>query len=238
MTNYPAKIYGDKKLILTRDGSFSFYSLSYGESYKTKSVGAYSESRRKFVDAGRLSELFGQGDVRLLDICFGCGMNLAATIEEYLKIGAMGRLHIVSVEKDASLLNLVETSSFLFPIGGYRVLRELLRHGRWGNITLELYIDDARRFLSYLDGIFDVIYFDPFSSKHNIEMWTDEIFIKLRSLLKVGGGFMTYASNASLREMLGGLGFRVQKIKSLGGRNHPSIRCEKVVDLKNVTEVE
>lgn len=230
MTNYPAKIYGDKKLILTRDGSFSFYSLSYGESYKTKSVGAYSESRRKFVEAGGLAELFRQGDVRLLDICFGCGMNLAATIEEYLKIGATGRLHIVSVEKDASLLNLVEQTSFLFPARGYMVLRELLRHGRWENITMEIYIDDARRFLGYLSGIFDVIYFDPFSSKHNTEMWSEEIFIKLRGLLNKGGEFMTYASNAPLRSMLEGLGFRVNKIKSFGGRNHPSIRCEKVVD--------
>ncbi len=46
----PACIYGNKKIINTRDGSYTFYSMEYNESYKTKSVGAYTESLHKFVN--------------------------------------------------------------------------------------------------------------------------------------------------------------------------------------------
>lgn len=228
MKNCPEKIYGDKKIIFTRDGSFSFYSLGYEESYKTKSVGAYSESRRKFIEAGELKTKFLNGDARILDICFGMGMNLAATIEEYLKCGGKGRLHMVSVEKDSTLLGLVNNATFLFPLEGYKILRELLKTGRYGNITLELYIDDALRFIPVLQGVFDAIYFDPFSSKHNPEMWSREVFIKMRELLSLNGRLLTYASNAALIAELLELGFKVTKIPSPTGRNHPSILVEKL----------
>lgn len=226
MTSFPATIYGDKKLIITRDGSFSFYSIGYGESYKTKSVGAYSESRHKFAEAGGVRGKFCNGDVRILDICFGIGMNLAVTIEEYLRSGSSYRLHIVSVEKDPTLINIVKQAGFLFPFEGYRILRELLEKGRYGNITLELYILDALGFIEFLSGKFHAIYFDPFSEKHNPEMWNRQVFIKMGAMLEQGGRLMTYASNAPLRGMLGELGFRVTKIASAGGRNHPSIMCE------------
>lgn len=226
MINSPSTIYGNKKLIVTKDGSFSFYSIEYGESYKTKSIGAYSESRHKFANAGGMRAKFSSGDVRVLDICFGIGMNLAVTIEEYLRCGSSYRLHIVSVEKDPTLVNIVKNASFLFPYEGYRVLRELLRCGRYGNITLELYICDALHFINFLSGKFHAIYFDPFSEKHNPEMWGRQVFIKMGELLADGGGLMTYASNAALRSMLAELGFMVTKIPSVGGRNHPSIMCE------------
>lgn len=224
----PEAIYGDKKIIFTRDGSFSFYSMEYGESYKTKSLGAYSESRRKFAETGRLYEKFRNGHVRLLDICFGTGMNLAVTIEEYLRSGSDNIFHIVSVEKDESLLRLVESAAFLFPREGYLILRELLKKGRYGNISMEIYIEDAISFTERLSGKFHAVYFDPFSEKHNPEMWSWKIFLKMRELLEDDGCLMTYASNAALCERLRSLGFDVEKIKPLAGRNHPSLKAEKI----------
>ena len=52
----PACIYGNKKIINTRDGSYTFYSMEYNESYKTKSVGAYTESLHKFVNGTNIPQ--------------------------------------------------------------------------------------------------------------------------------------------------------------------------------------
>lgn len=213
-------------LINTRDGSFTFYSLEYGEAYKTKSLGAYTESRRKFFETGELHHKIFQKEISILDICLGIGMNLAVTLEEYVKSGSKNRLHIVSVEKDASLLNIINSCIFLFPIEGYKILRQLLQNGQWNNITLELYITDARNFVEVLSGKFDVIYFDPFSQKHNPEMWSEAVFIKMRKLLYFNGCLMTYASSAPLRNMLSSLGFSLTLIPSIAGRKHPSLKAE------------
>ena len=225
--NLPAPIYNDKKLICTSDGSFTFYSLSYGESYKAKSVGAYTESLHKFVNGSGIINKLLYKDIRLLDICFGIGMNLAATIEKMLFFRCSSKLHAVSVEKDARLPLLVAGTTLLFPRRGYAALREAMKTGRSGNFSLELYINDALNFIKSVSGKFNVIYFDPFSKKHNPEMWTKEVFERLYNLLEDGGCLVTYASGKTIRTMVQETGFRLTEIYSIGSRHQPSIYAEK-----------
>ena len=56
--------------------------MEYNESYKTKSVGAYTESLHKFVKGTNIIERAKEKEVRVLDICFGVGLNLAVTIDD------------------------------------------------------------------------------------------------------------------------------------------------------------
>ncbi len=225
--NLPAPIYGDKKIICTSDGSFTFYSLGYGESYKAKSVGAYTESLHKFVNGSGVIDFLRRGDVRLLDICFGIGMNLAATIDKMLSSGCSGRLHAVSVEKDSALPGLVAGAPLLFPRGGYSALREAMKNGRSGNFSLELHIKDALSFINSLSGRFGVIYFDPFSKKHNPEMWTKEVFERMYDLLEDGGRLVTYASGKTIKAVMKEAGFRLTEVYSIGSRYQPSLYAEK-----------
>ncbi len=115
----PACIYGNKKIINTRDGSYTFYSMEYNESYKTKSVGAYAESLHKFVNGTNIIGRAREKNIRLLDICFGIGLNLAVTFDEALKNGITNRIHALSVEKDASLISIVKNTHILMPVNGY-----------------------------------------------------------------------------------------------------------------------
>ena len=221
------KIYGDKKIINTYDGSYTFYSMEYNESYKTKSVGAYAESLHKFVNGTEIIKRAEKEDVRVLDICFGLGLNLAVTLDEAIKNNIKNKIHIVSVEKDASLLHIVKNTHILMPNAGYKVLRKLLNNGKYNNFSLEYYIQDAVEFIYSLNHKFDVIYFDPFSKKHNGEMWSDNMFKKLYSLLNNNGVLTTYASSKAIKESFINAGFQISSLISLGSRYQPATKAVK-----------
>lgn len=223
----PLGIYGDKKIINTNDGSFTFYSMEYNESYKTKSVGAYTESLHKFVKGTEIVKRAENKDIRLLDICFGIGLNLAVTFDEALKHGITNKIHAVSVEKDYSLINIVKNMDILMPVKGYGVLKKVLSDSVYNNFSMELYIQDAVEFIYSLEQKFDVIYFDPFSRKHNPEMWSENMFKKLYSLLNNGGVMTTYASSRSIKDLIENAGFKVSSLNSMGRRYQPATRAEK-----------
>ena len=202
--------------------------MEYNESYKTKSVGAYTESLHKFVNGTNIIERAKEKEVRVLDICFGVGLNLAVTIDEALKHNITNRLHAVSVEKDSSLINIVKNTNILMPVKGYKLLRNLLNNNIYNNFSLELYIQDAVDFIYSLNHKFDIIYFDPFSKKHNSEMWSDNMFHKLYSLLEKGGVLTTYASSKSIKESLANAGFSISSLVSLGSRYQPATKAVKL----------
>ena len=202
--------------------------MEYNESYKTKSVGAYTESLHKFVKGTNIIERAKEKEVRVLDICFGVGLNLAVTIDEALKNNITNRIHAVSVEKDSSLINIVKNTHILMPVNGYKLLRNLLNNNIYNNFSLELYIQDAVDFIYSLNHKFDIIYFDPFSKKHNSEMWSDNMFHKLYSLLERGGVLTTYASSKSIKESLANAGFSISSLVSLGSRYQPATKAVKL----------
>ena len=202
--------------------------MEYNESYKTKSVGAYTESLHKFVKGTNIIERAKEKEVRVLDICFGVGLNLAVTIDEALKHNITNRIHAVSVEKDSSLINIVKNTYILMPVNGYKLLRNLLNNNIYNNFSLELYIQDAVDFIYSLNHKFDIIYFDPFSKKHNSEMWSDNMFHKLYSLLERGGVLTTYASSKSIKESLANAGFSISSLVSLGSRYQPATKAVKL----------
>lgn len=201
--------------------------MEYNESYKTKSVGAYAESLHKFVNGTEIIKRAEKSDIRVLDICFGLGLNLAVTIDEALKHNITNKIHIVSVEKDASLLHIVKNTHILMPNIGYKVLRKLINNGIYNNFSLEYYIQDAVEFIYSLNHKFDVIYFDPFSKKHNSEMWSDKMINKLYSLLRDNGVLTTYASSKAIKESFLNAGFNISSLTSLGSRYQPATKAVK-----------
>ncbi len=202
--------------------------MEYAESYKTKSVGAYTESLHKFVKGTNIIMKAEEKDIRLLDICFGIGLNLAVTYDEAVKNNITNKIHAVSVEKDYSLINIVKNTQILMPAKGYGILRNLLNKNSYNNFSMELYIEDAVNFIYSLNHSFDVIYFDPFSKKHNSEMWSDNMFCKLYSLLDKGGVLTTYASSKAIKESLVRAGFQISSLSSIGARYQPATKAYKI----------
>jgi chorismate dehydratase len=184
--------------------------MDYHEGYRAKSVGAYTESLHKFYNASDIGGLICKQDVRLLDICLGGGSNLAVTLDKIADIQTPYRLHIMTVEKQASLFATIMNTPYLWPLRGYQMLRRLITEGQFDNIRLDIAIGDARRILAEMKPEFDVIYFDPFGKRKNPEMWTVEVFGELRRLCSANGRVATYSSGKGVREdfMKAGFSYR------------------------------
>jgi chorismate dehydratase len=199
---------GKNKPLPTADGSISLYSMDYNEGYRAKSVGAFTESLHKFYKASCIELLAYERDVRLLDICLGGGSNLAVTLDRLSKHDTGNQVHIITLERQASLFNTIMDNKYLWPLNGYNILRELIREGQWKNIRLDIAVGDARNTLKKMNSPFDVIYFDPFGKRKNPEMWTVEVFQNLYRLAVRGGRVATYSSGKVIREDFVKAGFR------------------------------
>jgi len=174
--------------------------MDYHEGYRAKSVGAYTESLHKFYHASGIGELLKVQDVRLLDICLGGGSNLSVTLDKIADIDTPYKLHIVTVEKQASLFDTIRDTPYLWPLRGYQTLRKLFIDGDYTNIRLDIAIGDARGILDDLKWKFDVVFFDPFGKRNNPEMWTVDVFRQVYGLCANGGKVATYSSGKVIRQ--------------------------------------
>jgi len=113
----------------------------------------------------------------------------------------------LSVEKDPSVLALLDNNYLLWPVQSYNILRKLINRESVNHIDLNIIIDDATTVFEYLHFPFDVIFFDPFSKSKNPEMWNTAIFKKLYNLLRDDGCIVTYACSASVRKKFYKAGF-------------------------------
>ncbi len=220
-------LYEDKKPFVTADGSISFYNLSYLEAYHAKSIGAYTESLYKFVNASSIIEKLKEQDVYLLDICFGLGYNLAVTINEMLKYNITNKLYITSLEIDPNVVTLVEKTYFFWPVEAYKILRKTLEKGCYNNICLNIVIGDALQTVKTINKTFDVIYFDPFSKRKTPEMWTSEFFTSLYSLMKNTGSLVTYSCAKGVRKDFKKAGFKIFDVAQLPDGFQKGTLCKK-----------
>lgn len=196
------------KPLITADGSISLYSMDYNEGYRAKSVGAFTESLHKFYTASGIEQLLQVQDVRLLDICLGGGSNLAVTLDRIMTMKHRYMLHIVTVERQSSLFDTIRQNRFMWPYGGYELLRKLIVEGQAENVRLDIAIGDARNIIRDMPLKFDVVYFDPFGKRKNPEMWTEAVFRDVYRLCTDVGRAATYSSGREIREDFVRAGFR------------------------------
>lgn len=208
-------LYDDKKPFVTADGSISFYNTSYLEAYHAKSIGAYTESLYKFVYASGILKRLETSEVRLLDLCFGLGYNLAVTIHELLKSSVENRLKITSLEIDKGVVDIVRKTYFFWPVDAYRVLRTLLEDQQQDQLSLEMVYGDATQTVHQLKHQYDIVYFDPFSKRKTPELWTPEMFQRMHEVLADDGCLVTYSCAKGVRKDLKAAGFYVYDVDRL-----------------------
>lgn len=197
--------------IITEDGSITFFSEDWKEHYHTKQ-GARLEARKKFVDPSGLAKKSKTCDLKLLDICFGLGTN---SLEALCAAGPEHTLEITALEMDQRIVR-AAAEHFQFhesdPVDWKKTLDELLSTG-WsatGNHQLKICWGDARRLIQNLpDGIFDLVFHDPFSSQHCPELWTMEFFQQLFRVMKPDGILLTYSSAQPVRGAMREAGFQI-----------------------------
>ena len=208
-------------MVASDDGSFTAYSDEYGEHYHSTSDGALNESLNKHVIPA-FSTQRHRSSLTILDICFGLGFNTLATLH-YLEASNLTiPVTICSPELDAALIASLPEFRYpeIFkPYAG--IIDALVRTGKYqaGQLSIELYIGDAREYLRQVGKAFDIVYQDAFSPRVNPLLWTREYFADLAGLLAPEGVITTYSTALRTRLALYENGFNVYLIEGEGFRS-------------------
>jgi radical SAM protein (TIGR01212 family) len=210
----------------TQDGSMTLWNPEFNEHYHSP-VGALSEAEAKYILPGGLQNRLGQGDVRVLDVCFGLGYNtlvaceLASTPLEPPESEAPGRLHVTALEIDRGAVGQAANDIAAPPdanLDWQGVLRNIYETGSFESryCTIDMHWGDARHTIKKIEenAPFDLVFLDPFSTQRNSELWTVEFFEKLRQVLHPKGLLLTYCTAIPVLSGLIEAGFAV-------GCHHP-----------------
>jgi len=200
--NYPVR---------TRDGSFTLYSAQYDEHFHSLRSGALDESLYKHAYPALTHHLASNPQkIRILDICFGLGYNVLATLYALDEMDFKGDVEIISPELNRELvasLTLLPYPPRLFPY--LEILYQLATtlHYHSPNQHITIHIEDALHTIQKDHEPFDIIFQDAFSRKNNPELWTEAYFKRLHTLLHHGGIMTTYSQAKGVRKILAHSGF-------------------------------
>lgn len=222
-----------KYLVKTADGTYTLHSNKHNDSSETMhtSLGAYSESKEKFVNPAGLQ---GKKKLSILDICSGLGFNSAAALET---IGDSKQneevediaIDIVEISPETLAASLIIPS----PSQSHGIIKKaienfLISHGYLEfphedeeiptYVRLRVYCEDARKMVLEISDQqkYDAIFLDPFSPAKTPELYSQEFLAKLGSLLEEDGVILTYTSAAPVRYALIDAGLEIGEGPAMG----------------------
>lgn len=210
--------------ITTGDGSATLFVPALNETYHSRH-GALAESRHVFIEAGLKAAFLKFGTrLNILEVGFGTGLNALLTLQE-------ARTHGIEVWYTALELNplspdLLDGLDYARASGHpedentFRRMHDLPFNvaGEVTDLfTLEKRLVDAREF-SDSPYRYHVVYFDAFAPKVQPELWTPEVFKRLRAVMAPDGVLVTYSSKSDVRRCLEECGFKTEKIPGPPGK--------------------
>lgn len=196
--------------IVTEDGSPTLHSEEYGEPYHNLS-GAWLEAQVRYVVPCRIVDRALRGPVRILDIGFGLGWNLAWAWRAVREAAPRTELRITSLEKapipPATWLELARRFPDPTIVRGVRKLLEE-REFRDGPIHLKLTVGEADETIDGVEEGIDAVFLDPFSPDRNPELWTPRFLAAVRRKVSGGAILSTYSAAVRVRVALLRAGWR------------------------------
>jgi tRNA U34 5-methylaminomethyl-2-thiouridine-forming methyltransferase MnmC len=208
-----------RELRLTGDGSHTFYVGELNEPYHSIH-GAILESRHVFIEHGLLRRMLSP--IRILEIGLGTGLNLWLTLSESIQRGFDVYYHAVEkfplTPEEYKNLNYEQQSENAIP-GLFAAIHET----HWNRDILltdhfRIYKEEADFRSMDPQGKFDLVYFDAFAPDKQPELWSEEIFRKLYSLMNPGSILVTYTAKGSVRRTMLSCGFNVEKVPGPPGK--------------------
>ncbi|HIK11740.1 MAG TPA: hypothetical protein IGS52_16010 [Oscillatoriaceae cyanobacterium M33_DOE_052] len=213
------------RLELTGDGSFTFFSPEFGETFHSHH-GARQEAELKFVEPTQLRVTAHKPVVRLLDVCYGLGYNTAAAIAAIWEVNPDCKVDWVGLELDPDVAKQAIAHHLLaqWPPPLPELLGELVENQvlQTKNITARLLVGDARQTIEQVvaSGFkADAIFLDPFSPPKCPQLWTVEFLGLVAQCLGSTGRLATYSCSAAVRVALMAAGLRVGSTPPVGRRS-------------------
>ncbi|MBI1837654.1 MAG: tRNA (5-methylaminomethyl-2-thiouridine)(34)-methyltransferase MnmD [Flavobacteriia bacterium] len=210
-----------REIIETSDGSKTIRIIDLDENYHSNH-GALQEAEHVFIQNG-LKYFQGKTDVEILEVGFGTGLNAFLTaiygLENCQKISYTGieafpvaveelellEYQFLKGEKNSSIfskIHQVEWNSWneIHPYFRLNKLEEKIQNSLLKANTL------------------DLVYFDAFGPRAQIEMWTTEIFNKLFEAIKPNGFLVTYCAKGQVKRDLKSVGFEIEPLPGPPGK--------------------
>ena len=219
------------ELVTTRQGFRAVRHTGHGEIMHP--VGPWDEANRLYVDQLELEKRLAtasEDPLRVLDVGLGAGTNAIAALTRAEKMGdkRLRPLEIVSLEIDLTPLRLAlaDPEGFPFLQPWKHAVEAILNEGRWDSpsLTWRVLEGDAVKLVDELDGVFEVIFFDPFSPESNPTMWTVDFLRELRSRTpREGAVLSTYSAATPTRVSLLLAGFFVGPGLSTGTKGETTV---------------
>jgi tRNA U34 5-methylaminomethyl-2-thiouridine-forming methyltransferase MnmC len=243
-----------KKFLLhpTDDGSFTFFSDEFSETFHTAS-GAAQEAQKKFVEPCQLAakadcakrSARGDRSLKILDICYGLGYNSAAALKTIWATNPDCRVEIIALERDKIIPQQAIAHQLLdrwsSPI--VELLKKLAQNQQiqTPRLTARLLLGDARETIEQVrESGFqaDAIFLDPFSPPKCPQLWTVEFLSIVAQCLKTDGRLATYSCAASVRTALQLAGLQVGASNSVGRRSPGTISSFSIRNLPTLSQQE
>ncbi|MFN6482727.1 MULTISPECIES: tRNA (5-methylaminomethyl-2-thiouridine)(34)-methyltransferase MnmD [unclassified Nostoc] len=210
---------------LTGDGSFTFVSQEFGESFHSH-YGAQQESFSKFVEPTQLATAAQKPVLRLLDVCYGLGYNTAAALQTIWAVNPNCYVEVIGLELNPAVPQ-AAIAHHLFDnwnCNYIEILKELAFEHQVQTPCLKakLLIGDARTTISLVHqlGFFaDAIFLDPFSPPQCPQLWTVEFIKQLSLCLYADGLLATYSCSAAVRTALLSAGLVIGSTPPVGRRS-------------------
>jgi len=230
------------EIVTTRTGAVSIRNKELNEIMHNP-VGPWAEANALYVVQSKLEERLrepGGDELVVFDVGLGAAANALAVLHCARRVA--GRpLRIVSFERELELLRyaLKHAEKFDHFTGYVAVVNELLQKGRWsdGQVTWELRHGDFLQAIKSEPHRPHLIYFDPYSSKVNREMWSVSCFKSLRAISRGAdqGGTMlyTYSQATPVRVAILAGGFFVGHGLSSGPKEETTIASTTLCGLEH-----
>ncbi|WP_367913746.1 tRNA (5-methylaminomethyl-2-thiouridine)(34)-methyltransferase MnmD [Leadbetterella sp. DM7] len=188
----------------TSDGSVTFYSEKYGQTYHSIH-GARTESERVFIELGLTYAATVFHELNILEVGFGTGLNAWLTQQKV----ARGQIPV----------NYTGIEAYPLAPSDYQMLPpELctLQELPWEvphtiSPGFNVIKKKARLEDFHSDTLFHLVYFDAFSPDAQPELWSADIFVRIGNMMCNGGVITTYCSKSSVQKNLRSAGFTVEK---------------------------
>jgi len=210
----------NRKLILTEDGSHTFYLPDLQESYHSVH-GAVQEARHVYINAALKAALPIFSEIRLLEVGFGTGLNALLTLLE----NTAQKIYYCGVEAFPMTTSEVKKINYPEILQIEPALFQSLHNATWNRdyepITSAFYLKKLATTLQTAvlpDNYFNVVYFDAFAPSVQPELWSDEIFEKIYASMTVGGIMTTYSAKGSVRRAWQQAGFTVERLPAPAGK--------------------
>jgi len=208
----------------TADGSLTFFSAQFGEALHS-TCGAKTEAELKFVvPTGIAQKGQRQGQINILDVCFGLGYNSASALDALSNCAPSCAVQVWGLENNWEVLRqaVAQQMHRIWSDRTQRVLEKLtlcptVQDQQW---QLQLILTDARQGIHHVpDRSADAIFFDPFSPKRCPQLWTIDFLRLVSAKLKPDGYWVTYSCAAAVRCALLELGLNLWAVEPLGRKS-------------------